>query len=97
MNGKSRLFAGLLCAVLISLLTVPASAHCGRGRGHHSGYTQSVQASAAVCPYEDCTTAGCHLHDGVTYCGYGHGSASCGDSCAVAASYCHGGHHHGGC
>lgn len=71
MKMRNRLAAGLLCAVLAAALTVPASAHCGNGhRGwHHRTYAEN--AVVAVCPYDDCTVYGRHLHDGVAYCGCG--------------------------
>ena len=98
MKKWNRLTAGLLCAILAAVLIVPVSAHgChgGRGRGHHGGgYAQSVQASVAVCPYEDCATSGHHFHSGVTYCGYVHEGGYCDGSCATAVSH---GCHRGGC
>ena len=99
MRRKRCLLGGLLCAAaLAAMLVVPASAHgChgGRGRGHHGGgYAQSIQASVAVCPYEDCATSGHHFHSGVTYCGYVHEGGYCDGSCATAVSH---GCHRGGC
>ena len=96
MRRKRCLLGGLLCAAaLAAMLVVPASAHgChgGRGRGHHGG--GYVQASVAVCPYEDCATSGHHFHSGVTYCGYVHEGGYCDGSCATAVSH---GCHRGGC
>lgn len=94
MKTKRRLVSGLLCVVLAMILTVPALAHGGRGHGrHHSGYAQSVQTSIAVCPFEDCSLSGRHIHGDVIYCGYGHEGGLCDGSCAVAVSRCHGGCH----
>ena len=84
MRGKSYLASGLLCAALAATLIVPASAHCGRGRGHHGGYTRNVQTAITVCPYEDCAVSGRHDHNGVHYCGYAHGSGTCDGSCIAA-------------
>lgn len=84
MKKWDRLAAGLLCAILAALLIVPAAAHgChgGRGRGHHGGCGRNVQTEIAVCPYEDCTIAGRHSHDGTGYCGYAHADGLCDGSC----------------
>lgn len=91
MKWINRLAAGLLCAVLAAALIAPAAAHgCHGGRGHHGGYRQSVQTTVTVCPYEDCTQAGRHTHDGVTYCGYCHDCGYCDGTCAVSAPRGHG-------
>lgn len=84
MKKWNRLTAGLLCAVLAAVLIVPVSAHgCHgrRGRGCHGGYVRNVQTEITVCPYDDCTLAGRHLHDGTTYCGYAHGDGLCDGLC----------------
>ena len=91
---RGRLLAGALCVMLASMLIVPAAAHgCHGGRGHHR---QSVQTTVTVCPYEDCTAAGRHTHDGVTYCGANHTEGFCDGSCPVYRA-AGGGHHHGRC
>ncbi|MEY8316600.1 hypothetical protein AALB19_04660 [Oscillospiraceae bacterium 50-58] len=84
MKKWNRLTAGLLCAILAAVLIVPVSAHgCHgrRGRGCHGGYVRNVQTEITVCPYDDCTLAGRHLHDGTTYCGYAHGDGLCDGLC----------------
>lgn len=69
MKRKNCLIAGLLCAILVvAVLSVSAYA----------------QGNIPVCPYEDCTMAGRHLHDDVAYCGYAQGQY-CDGSCAVVA------------
>ena len=56
---------------------MPVSAH-----GHHYRQT-SVKADVKtdtvceLCPVEDCTRTGLHVHDNVTYCGYAHGGGYC--------------------
>lgn len=87
---RSRLLAGLLCAVLAAALIVPASAHgChgGRSRGHHGGYRQNVQTTVTVCPYPNCTVTGRHLHSGVIYCGYAHEGGVCDGACRALCPY----------
>ena len=85
---KSRLLAAAMCAVLAAMLIVPVSAHGHHGGwGRHSGYRQQVQTSVTVCPYEDCTEAGRHIHDGLTYCGYGHGSGVCDNNCRALCPF----------
>ena len=87
---KGRLLAGALCAMLTAMLIVPVSAHgChgGRSQGHHGGYRQSVQTTVTVCPYEDCTEAGRHTHDGTAYCGYDHGCGYCDGTCLALCPY----------
>ena len=89
---KGRLLAGALCAALAALLIVPAAAHgChSAGRGHHGGYRQAaqpVQTTVTVCPYDGCTAAGRHLHDGLYYCGYSHASGVCDNNCRALCSY----------
>lgn len=79
MKKPSRLAAGLACALLAALLILPASAHgCHGGRRH---YSRPVQATVTVCAYEGCGLAGRHVHDGVTYCGYAHGTGVCDGAC----------------
>lgn len=85
---RNRLLAGAVCVMLAAVLIVPAAAHgCHGGRGRHGGYRQSVQTTVTVCPYEDCTQAGRHTHDGVTYCGYCHGSGVCDGTCLALCPY----------
>lgn len=88
MKRRNRLAAGLLCAVLAAALVIPAAAHgCHGGRRQRRVYTPPVQVSVTVCPYEDCGEAGRHLHDGVTYCGYGHESGYCDGACRALCPY----------
>lgn len=88
MRNRNRLTAGLVCAVMTAVLIIPASAH-----GHHGRRVQtvqpapSVQTTITVCPYEDCTIAGRHVHDGVTYCGYNHASGYCDGACRALCPY----------
>lgn len=85
---RNRLLAGAVCVMLAAMLIVPAAAHgCHGGRGRHGGYRQSVQTTVTVCPYEDCDEAGRHTHDGVTYCGYCHGSGVCDGTCLALCPY----------
>lgn len=85
---KSRLLAGALCVMLAAVMVVPAAAHgCHGGRGHHSGYRQSVQTTVTVCPYEDCAYVGRHTHDGVIYCGYCHEDGYCDGNCRALCPY----------
>ena len=99
MKKKNRLLAGALCVMLAAMLIVPAAAHgCHGGRGHHSGYRQNVQTTVTVCPYEDCTQAGRHTHNGVTYCGANHAGGYCDGSCpyyqgSASSGVRYGGHH----
>ena len=89
MKLKSHLITGLLCAIMVTAATVPAFAHGGRGHGHHhGGCARNVQNNIAVCPYEDCSTAGRHIHDDVTYCGYNHCNGVCDGSC-VSNGFCY--------
>ncbi len=77
---KTPFAVGLLCFLLAALLTIPALAH--GHRGHHGGHhSYAVQTEITVCPYDDCTTAGRHAHDGLTYCGYDHAGGVCNGSC----------------
>lgn len=79
MKKPSRLAAGLVCALMAALLILPASAHgCHGGRRQ---YSRPVQTAVTVCAYEDCDLAGRHVHDGVTYCGYAHGTGVCDGAC----------------
>lgn len=85
---KGRLLAGVLCVMLAAVMIVPAGAQgCHGGRGHHGEYRQNVQTTVTVCPYEDCTQTGRHTHDGVIYCGYGHGSSVCDGTCLALCPY----------
>lgn len=85
---RNRLLAGAVCVMLAAVLIVPAAAHgCHGGRGRHGGYRQSVRTTVTVCPYEDCAEAGRHTHDGVTYCGYCHGSGVCDGTCLALCPY----------
>lgn len=85
---KGRLAAGLLCAIMAAMLIVPVSAHgCHRRGGHHA---RSAQTTVTVCPYEDCTQAGRHTHDGVTYCGANHDCGYCDGTCTVVVPRRHG-------
>lgn len=84
MKKWNRLTAGVLCAILAAALIVPVSAHGCHGRrggGCHGRYVRNVQTEITVCPYDDCTLAGRHLHDGTTYCGYAHGDGLCNGLC----------------
>lgn len=84
MKRWNCLVAGLLCAILTAALIVPASAHGCHGRrggGCHGRAARCVQTEITVCPYDDCTLAGRHYHDGTVYCGYAHGSGLCDGNC----------------
>ena len=72
MKTKKLLMTGAVCAMLVAVMAVPASAHGGR---HHSG--ARTAASYAVCTVEGCDQTGRHDHDGVTYCGYDHAGGTC--------------------
>ena len=74
---KRRLMAGLLCGVMMALLTLPAMAHgCHGRRGHHAQQSESF-----VCPQAGCTLTGRHTHNVPPYCGYHHGSGLCNGTC----------------
>ena len=74
---KKRLMAGLLCGVVMALLTLPAMAHGCHGRGGHHGR----QAETFVCPQAGCILEGRHTHDVQPYCGYHHSSGLCDGTC----------------
>lgn len=74
---KKQLAAGFLALMMLGLLSVSALAHGGHGRSAYRART----VSCAVCTLEDCETAGRHLHDGVTYCGYAHADGICNGQC----------------
>ena len=63
----------------IAALTTAALA-CG---GHRGGHHAAAPVSCALCPFEDCETAGRHDHDGTTYCGYAHTGGVCDGTCAA--------------
>ena len=93
MRIKRKLAACLLCVLTAASLVFPASAH---GCGHYGGRRgqNTVQPAAiAVCPVEGCTTAGRHVHSGVTYCGNHHEAGYCAGTCAAASTGT--GHRHG--
>ena len=46
------------------------------GYGHGDGFCDG--ACRALCPYEDCTLAGPHAHNGAAYCGGAHTAGFCG-------------------
>ena len=75
----------LFCVLALALLTLPASAHGHNGGGCHSGRpvrpSQPANPTVTVCKTAGCTTAGRHVHNGVTYCGYPHESGVCDNNC----------------
>lgn len=75
---KKRFAAGAIVLAMLFMMPVSASAHC-------SGYGPltpiPVVTSCEVCTIEDCTAAGRHIHDGVTYCGYAHADGICNGGC----------------
>lgn len=75
---KKRFAAGFMALMMLSLLPVSASAHCG---GHRRAAAAPVNVNCEVCSVEDCTIAGRHIHDGVTYCGYAHTDGICDGTC----------------
>lgn len=75
---KKRFAAGFMAFMMLSLLPVSASAHCG---GHRRAADIPVNTNCSVCSVEDCTIAGRHIHDGVTYCGYAHADGICDGTC----------------
>ena len=73
---KKHFAAGFMA--LMMLIPVSASAHCG---GYWRTAAAPVNVNCEVCSIEDCTTAGRHIHDGVTYCGYAHAGGICDGTC----------------
>lgn len=92
---KKHFAAGFMA--LMMLIPVSASAHCG---GYWRTAAAPVNVNCEVCSIEDCTTAGRHIHDGVTYCGYAHADGICDGTCyalcAVEGCTLSGRHSHDG-
>ena len=75
---KTRFFAAGLAALLTAGVLVSAALACGHhGRRAVTGRTVSCQ----VCTAAGCELTGRHVHNGVTYCGYGHASGLCDGNC----------------
>lgn len=77
---RRRTLVLLLACVTALALMVPAMAH---GHGRHGGGCRgwSAQTQITVCTVEGCETAGRHVHNGVTYCGYNHANGVCDGKC----------------
>ena len=75
---KTRFFAAGLAALLTAGVLVSAALACGHhGRRAVTGGTVSCR----VCTAAGCELTGRHVHNGVTYCGYGHASGLCDGNC----------------
>ena len=79
---SKRTLSLVLACIAVLALTVPALA-CG-GHGHHGG--KRVQTQVTVCTVKGCETAGRHIHNGVTYCGYAHEDGVCDGKCLALCS-----------
>lgn len=77
---KKRTLAMILACAAALALMVPALACGGHGR-RHGGNQAQVQTQVTVCPVSGCEIQGRHVHNGVTYCGYAHGSGVCDGRC----------------
>ena len=73
---RKRLIAGSLAALMVALLVIPVSAHCGRRRA-----AAPANTACYVCAVEGCTELGRHSHDGTVYCGYDHENGICDGKC----------------
>ena len=81
---KTRFFAAGLAALLTAGVLVSAALACGHhGRRAVTGRTVSCQ----VCTAAGCELTGRHVHNGVTYCGYGHASGLCDGNCPDLSIY----------
>ncbi len=104
MSLKKLLVSALCAACAVSLMIPVAFAHGGHGRAARGW--QSGTSRYAVCPVEDCTLTGRHVHNGVTYCGANHAAGYCGGNCPYTTGTttgtwgvrggCHGGGRHCG-
>lgn len=79
MSLKKLLVSALCAACAVSLMIPVAFAHGGHGRAARGW--QSGTSRYAVCPVEDCTLTGRHVHNGVTYCGFHHANGWCNGTC----------------
>lgn len=84
-------------ALVLALAAVLALAGTALACGHHG---KKGQTQVTVCTVEGCGTAGRHVHNGVTYCGYAHADGVCNGRClalcAVEGCTVSGRHSHNG-
>ena len=85
MRMKRIAALGMTGIILSMSFVMPVSAH-----GHHNRQTSvktdvKTNTVCELCPVEDCTRTGLHVHDNVTYCGYAHGGGYCDGSCGAVA------------
>ncbi len=96
MKVKKLITLGMASLLTASMLVVPVSAH----GHHHHRYQSQNDTVIAVCHVDDCTIAGIHEHDGISYCGYDHEDGYCDGTCVRArrsASRSTGHHSHRHC
>lgn len=69
MKKSKRLISFMAALLAVSMMSVGVLAH---GGNHHGGRRNSSGTSAPYpyCPVADCTQAGAHTHDGITYCAH---------------------------
>ncbi len=112
MSLKKCLLTGLASVLVLSAVTVPASAH-----GHRRAVAVQQRTVYPTCAVADCTLSGIHTHDGISccrhsqqsgicdYCGNDCGAQLCAvEGCALSgvhthngASYCHHNQENGSC
>lgn len=103
---KRKRIAGLIALTAALTLCMPVTASAHHGGGHHGCGSRTRTAAAAAtsyCPVEDCSVAGIHEHNGVSYyahcAGDGHDyHAYCSvEGCQLTAIHEHDGHCYVGC
>lgn len=71
--------------LLLGMLALPASAHCGGARKAARQPVPATQTAYEICPVDNCAVLGLHMHDGATYlCAY-HDTDGCGAGCYGSA------------